>query len=205
MPYQQILQKYAYQGIFACRIHICDENSSKSYDFHEKCKIMEKLIILVISVNFLRFSMKLQSRISEKVRKYVFQMEKKTNKAKLDIFKFLRKSVLSLQPMIKLEVIMPYQQILQKYAYQGIFACRIHICNENSSKSYDFHEKCKIMEKLIILVISVNFLRFSQKLLSRISEKVRKYVFQMEKKTNKAKLDIFKFLRKSVLSQGYSL
>ena len=140
MPYQQILQKYAYQGIFACRIHICDENSSKSYDFHEKCKIMEKLIIYVISLNFLRFSQKLQSRISEKVRKYVFQMEKKTNKAKLDIFKFLRKSVLS--PMIKMEVIMPYQQILQKYSYQGIFASRIHICEENSSKSYDFHEKC---------------------------------------------------------------
>ena len=38
MPYLQILQKYAYQGIFACRIHICDENSSKSYDFREKCK-----------------------------------------------------------------------------------------------------------------------------------------------------------------------
>ena len=66
-------------------------------------------------------------------------MEKKTNKAKLEIFKFLRKSVLSQ----KLEVIMRYQQILQKYAYQGIFACRIHICDENSSKSYDFHEKCK--------------------------------------------------------------
>ena len=60
-------------------------------------------------------------------------MEKKTNKAKLDIFKFL----------IKLEVIMPYQQIPQKYAYQGIFACRIHICDKNGSKSYDFHEKCK--------------------------------------------------------------
>ena len=72
-------------------------------------------------------------------------MEKKTNKAKLDIFKFLRKSALS--PMIKLEVIMPYQQILQKYAYQGIFACRIHICDENSSNSYDFREKCKKMEK----------------------------------------------------------
>ena len=38
MSYQQILQKYAYYGIFACRIHICDENSLKSYDFHEKCK-----------------------------------------------------------------------------------------------------------------------------------------------------------------------
>ena len=32
-------------------------------------------------------------------------------------------------------------------------------------------------KKRIILVIFVNFLRFSQKLLSRISEKVRKYVF----------------------------
>ena len=42
MPYLQILQKYAYQGIFACRIHICDENSSKSYDFREKCKKKEK-------------------------------------------------------------------------------------------------------------------------------------------------------------------
>ena len=37
MSYLQIQQKYAYQGIFACRIHICDENSSKSYDFREKC------------------------------------------------------------------------------------------------------------------------------------------------------------------------
>ena len=44
MPYLQILQKYAYQGIFACRIHICDENSSKSYDFREKCKKIEKMI-----------------------------------------------------------------------------------------------------------------------------------------------------------------
>ena len=47
-------------------------------------------------------------------------MEKKTNKAKLEIFKFLRKSALSQGyslSMIKLEVIMPYQQILQKYAY----------------------------------------------------------------------------------------
>ena len=72
-------------------------------------------------------------------------MEKKTYKAKLEIFKFFEKIsfIARLQPMIKLEVIMPYQQILQKYAYQGIFAYRIHICDENSSKYYDFHEKCK--------------------------------------------------------------
>ena len=43
-------------------------------------------------------------------------MEKKTNKAKLEIFKFLRKLVLS-------------------------------ICDENGSKSYDFHEKCKRIEE----------------------------------------------------------
>ena len=44
---------------------------------------------------------------------------------------------------MKLKAIMPYLQILQKYAYKGIFACRIHICDKNSSKSYDFHEKCQ--------------------------------------------------------------
>ena len=38
MPYLQIQQKYAYQGIFGCKIDICDENSSKFYDFREKCK-----------------------------------------------------------------------------------------------------------------------------------------------------------------------
>ena len=45
MPYLQILQKYAYQGIFACRIDICDENTSKSYGFREKCKRIEKSLI----------------------------------------------------------------------------------------------------------------------------------------------------------------
>ena len=43
MPNQQILQKYAYKGIFACRIQICDENSLNSYDFREKCKRIEKM------------------------------------------------------------------------------------------------------------------------------------------------------------------
>ena len=76
-------------------------------------------------------------------------MEKKTNKAKLEIFKYLRISALSqgYSFLIKFEVIMPYLQIQQKYAYQGIFACRIDICDENSSKSYDFREQCKKIEK----------------------------------------------------------
>ena len=73
-------------------------------------------------------------------------MEKKTNKAKLEIFKFLRKSVLS-QGYIAYDkiggIIMPYQQILQKYAYQGIFACRIHICDENSSNPTIFMKNAK--------------------------------------------------------------
>ena len=69
-------------------------------------------------------------------------MEKNTKKAKSEIFKFLRKSALS-----QLEVIMPYQQILHKYAYQGMFTCRIYICDENSSNSYDFREKCNRIEE----------------------------------------------------------
>ena len=40
-----------------------------------------------------------------------------------------------------------------------------------------FMNKQKKKKKRIILVKSVNFLRFSQKLFSIISEKVRKYVF----------------------------
>ena len=40
-----------------------------------------------------------------------------------------------------------------------------------------FMKNAKKIEKWIILVLSVNFLKFSLKLLSRISEKVRKYVF----------------------------
>ena len=72
-----------------------------------------------------------------------FQMEKKTNKEKIRNFQIFEKIsfIATLQPMIKLEVIMPYQQILQKYDYQGIFACRIQICDENRSNSYNFREK----------------------------------------------------------------
>ena len=53
------------------------------------------------------------------------------------------------------------------------------ICNENSSKSYDFREKCKKKKKkknrkMISFGNFCYFLRFSLKLLSRISEKVIK-------------------------------
>ena len=70
-------------------------------------------------------------------------MDKKTNKAKLEILKFLRISALSQGYLIKLEVSMPYLEILQKYVYQGIFACRIHICDEKSSKPTIFVKNAK--------------------------------------------------------------
>ena len=72
---------------------------------------------------------------------------------------------------------MPYLEILQKYAYQGIFACRIHICNENSSKSYDFREKCKKIEKLLVLVISVNFFEIFTETLEQNIRKSHKKMF----------------------------
>ena len=72
---------------------------------------------------------------------------------------------------------MPYLEILQKYAYQGIFACRIHICNENSSKSYDFREKCKKIEKLLVLVISVNFFEIFTETLEQNIKKSHKKMF----------------------------
>ena len=48
---------------------------------------------------------------------------------------------------------------------------------------------------------------FFQVFTETLEQNIRKshMFFQMEKKTNKEKLEIFKFLRKSALSQGYSL
>ena len=100
---------------------------------------------------------------------------------------------------------MPFLKILQNHAYWGIFACRIHICGKNSSKSYDFHEKCKKNRKMNNFGNFCQFFEIFTETLEQNIRKVRKYVYQMEKKTNKAKSEILKFLRKSVLSQDYSL
>ena len=81
MPYLEILQKYAYQGIFACRIHICDENSSKSYDFREKCKKNRKMISFGNFCSFFEiFTETLEQNIRKSHKICFFQMEKKTNK-----------------------------------------------------------------------------------------------------------------------------
>ena len=45
-----------------------------------------------------------------------------------------------------------------------------------------FVKNAKKMEKLLVLVISVNFLRFSLKNLSRISKKVTKNVFRWKRR-----------------------
>ena len=66
-------------------------------------------------------------------------MEKKTNKAKLEIFQFLRK-------FDKISLNCAFYGNSINIQMQGIFACRIHICDENSAKSYGFHENAKIIE-----------------------------------------------------------
>ena len=49
------------------------------------------------------------------------------------------------------------------------------------------------------------FFEIFTEILEQNIRKSNKKCFQMEKKTNKEKLEIFKFLIDSVLSQGYSL
>ena len=75
-------------------------------------------------------------------------MEEKTNKAKFDIFKILRKSA-------DICKVIAFNKISRNFAFYGnsinihllgIFACKIHICDENSAKSYGFHENVKIIE-----------------------------------------------------------
>ena len=100
---------------------------------------------------------------------------------------------------------MPYLEILQKYAYQDIFACRINFCDENSSKSYDFREKCKKKKKKMISF--GNFCSFFEVFTETLEQNIRKSHKTMffRWKRRQIKQAILKFLRKSVLSQGYSL
>ena len=88
-------------------------------------------------------------------------MEKKTNKEKLEILKFLRKSALSQgysPDKIGGNYALSANSI--KICILGYFCMQNSYLREKSSKSYDFREKCKRIEQKIILVISVNFLRF---------------------------------------------
>ena len=75
-------------------------------------------------------------------------MEKKTNKAKLEFFKFLRKSAESQgYSLYKIGGNCALSAKSIKYTYYGIFVCSIYICDENSAKSYGFREKRKNIRK----------------------------------------------------------
>ena len=76
-----------------------------------------------------------------------------------------------------------YDKIGGNYALSANsnFACTIHICNGNSSKSYDFHEKYKKIEKWIILVISVNFFEIFTETLEHNIRKSQKICFLVGK------------------------
>ena len=73
-------------------------------------------------------------------------MEKKTNKAKLEIFKFLRKSAL-LQGYSLSGGNYALSANSTKTCLLGYFCMQNSYLLENSSNSYDFREKCKRIEK----------------------------------------------------------
>ena len=78
MPCLEILQKYAYQGIFACRIHICDENSSKSYDFRENAEKNGKMISFGNFCSFFEvFTETLEQNIRKSHKKNVFRWKRR--------------------------------------------------------------------------------------------------------------------------------
>ena len=128
----------------------------------------------------MRFSLKLLSRISEKVINMFFRWIRRQIKQNYKFSNFWEYQLYCKAiafDKIGGNYVLSANSI--KICLLGYFACRIHIWNENSSKSYDFREKCKKkkkkkIQKWLVLVISLNFLRFSLKLLNRISEKVIK-------------------------------
>ena len=147
--------------------------------FVKNAKKIEKWLVLVIFVNFLRFSLKLLSRISEKVIKNVFRWKRRQIKQNLKFtnfweIQFYHKAI-------------AFDKIGGNYVLSAnsIKICLLgYFCMQNSYLQWKqlkilrfLWKMQKKIEKWLVLVVSVNFLRFSLKLLSRISEKVIKYVF----------------------------
>ena len=130
----------------------------------------------LIFVNCLRFSLKLLSRLSQKEKKILFfRMEKKTNKAKLEILNFWENRLNR-----KAIVFDKNSWICAFYGNSITIHLLGYFCMQNS---YLRWKQCKILRlswkhknnrKPLILV---NYLRFSLKLLSRLSQKVKKYYF----------------------------
>ena len=117
-------------------------------------------------------------------------MEKKTNKAKLEIFKFLRKSILS-QGNYALPANSIKICLLRYFCMQNSYLREKTVQNPTI-----FMKNTNKVEKLIILVISVNFLRFSLKLLRRISEKNQKICFLDGKEDKYTKIRNFQISEK---------
>ena len=130
-------------------------------------------------------------------------MEKKTNKAKLQIFKLsenrLNRKVIA----------------FDKFSWNCVLhgnSINIHLleylCKQNLYLQW---KQCKILlfswkhKNHRKSFLFVNCLRFSLKLLSRLLQKVIKYYFLNRKEDKYTKSEIFTFLRKSAESQGYSL
>ena len=147
-------------------------------------KKKKKWLVLVISFHFLRFSLKLFSIISEKVIKNVFRWKRKqiNKNEQFSNFwenQFYRKAI-------------AFDKIGGNYALSAnsIKICLLgYFCMQNSYLQWKqfqilrFSWKMqKKIEKWLVLAISDNFLRFSLKLLSRISEKVIKYVFRWKRR-----------------------
>ena len=74
-------------------------------------------------------------------------MEKKTNKAKLEIFKFFRKSADKISRNFA-----SYRNLINIHLL-GYFCMQNHICDKNWTKSYGFHENANIIENHSFLLI----------------------------------------------------
>ena len=145
--------------------------------FVKNAKKIEKWLVLVISVNFLRFSLKLFGIISEKIIKNVFrrkrrQINKNEQFSNFWEYQLYRKAI-------------AFDKIGGNYALSAnsMKICLLgYFCMQNSYLQWKQFQilrfswkmqkkKKKKIEKWLVLAVSINFLRFSLKLLSRISEK----------------------------------
>ena len=181
IAFDKISRNWAFYGN-SINIHFlgyfCMQNS---YLRWKQCKILQfpwkrknnrKSLIFV---NCLIFSMKLLSRLSQKVIKYYLYMEKKQNKEKLEILNFwenrLNRKAIAFDKISRIGAFYGNSIIIHLLGY---------FCMQNSYlrwkkwKILRFSWKGKNNRKSLIFV---NCLRFSLKLLRRLSQKIKKYYF----------------------------
>ena len=136
----------------------------------------------------MRFSLKLFSIISEKVIKNVFRWKRKQINKNEQFSNFWENQLY--------RKAIAFDKIGGNYALSAnsIKICLLgYFCMQNSYLQWKQFQilrfswkmqknRKKKIEKWLVLAISDNFLRFSLKLLSRISEKVIKYVFRWKRR-----------------------